>query len=133
MHLWEIEHAYYCNDGNFTSNGCLEQVDSFDAFMDLDGSNFGSDFDLNLVFRWDWVRETEDDSDELSPAGELGKGTLKLYRMQQRKGHFFITHIAVGPEDEEAVRVFLAAAWKHMRELWAPIAPMEVLIRLSTD
>jgi hypothetical protein len=121
-HLWEPEHPYYCADQNFTKNGCLEEFDSFERFQ-ADGYTFDLDFDLNLLFRWDWQLETEPDSDVLTAAGEAGKGTLKLCRMQQRRGHFFITHIAVGPEDEPAVLEYLQAAYAHLQRLWAPLSP----------
>lgn len=117
QHLWEAEHAYYCNDGNYLKNGFLDEHASW---VDFAGDNEAHDFDLNLLFRWDWRIETDDD-DEPTPAGLLGKGTLKLYWMQQRRGLFTIDHIAVGPEDEAAVRAWLDKAWAHMRGLWAPL------------
>lgn len=54
-HLWEVEHAYYCHEGNYyaTDNPPMRHFDSFAAYLDEEGS---LDPDLNLLFRWDWRR-----------------------------------------------------------------------------
>lgn len=116
-HLWEADHSYYCNDGNFTKNGCLSEYESWAAFLNEAGT---IDHDYNLLFRWDWKCETDDDG-EATAAGKTGKGTLKLYWMQQRRGHFVVDHVAVGAEDEAAIRAWLEPAWAHLRGLWAPL------------
>ena len=51
-HLWEIKHPYYCNEGNyFARESCCTEYGSWADFMEEGGD---SDFDMNLVFRWDW-------------------------------------------------------------------------------
>lgn len=42
-HLWEVEHDYYCNDGNYFSNDCGMEFNTWSDFL----SEFGdSDFDM---------------------------------------------------------------------------------------
>ena len=61
-HLWEADHAYYCNDGNYLKNGYLHEHASWSDFA---GDNEAIDFDLNLLFRWDWKGETDDDGEAI--------------------------------------------------------------------
>jgi len=118
MHLWEIDHDYYCNDANYYSRDSTMEYASFEAFMEeWDGAPAGS---YDLLFRWDWKAETDEDSDELSEAGKAGKGVLKLYWMGQRKGLFKVSLVDVEGTDEERVRVWLQQHLEHMVKLWAP-------------
>lgn len=60
-HLWEIDHPYYCNEGNYFSVGCGEHYNRWQDFIDEQGDN---DLDMNLVFRFDWVPPYDDEDPE---------------------------------------------------------------------
>lgn len=57
-HLWEVDHAYYCNEGNFYSNDTVAAFASWPEFVEAGETE--SDPDLNLLFRWDWELDTYD-------------------------------------------------------------------------
>lgn len=118
--LWEIDHPYYCNEGNFFKNGLISAYASWASFVDEEGSN---DMDLNLVFRWDWKPPTDDDCNPIaSPDPYSRDGTLQICWMTQRKGYYRTSLVEVCQADEPAVREWLAARWGHMRKLWEPIS-----------
>ena len=67
-HLWEVEHDYYCNDGNYFSNDCGMEFNTWSDFL----SEFGdSDFDMNLLFRWDWKLDEHPSEDKYYRDGNL--------------------------------------------------------------
>lgn len=113
-HLWEIEHPYYCNLGNyFTAESVGSHFDSWESFF----SEFGdADKDYNLVFRFDW--DGCDENDEPIPDG----GVLKIFFMGQRKGKYYYATVRVKHTDEPAIIAYLDSAWQHMQRLWAPIS-----------
>jgi hypothetical protein len=55
-HLWEVDHPYYCTEGNYYSNGCHSTYDSWADFVEEAN---GWDLDMNLLFRWDWRKPEE--------------------------------------------------------------------------
>jgi hypothetical protein len=112
-HIWEHEHPYYWNEGNFFKNGWHFTYDSWAEFMAAWGD---ADDDLNLLCRWDWVEALDEDG---NPESVHGAGTLKLGYVLQRKSISCSHHVKVGPEDEAAVRAWLQGKWKHMQALWA--------------
>lgn len=69
QHLWEAEHSYYYSDSNYTKNGCRADYESWTSFMAESGD---IDPDYNLLFRWDWNAETDDNGDVTSD-GRGGK------------------------------------------------------------
>jgi hypothetical protein len=113
QHLWEAEHPYYAQEGNFYKAGEHYRADSWSEFFAEMGD---SDDDLNLVYRWDWK---QDDATEGNPPGH---GTLFLYYMAQRKARCFSYEAAVTAADEPAVREWLQKKAEHMRRIWAPFA-----------
>lgn len=119
-HLWEVDHPYYCNQGNYYSTESVETA--YRSWAEFAADNADADFDMNLVFRFDW-REGED--------GECGafngdvsyrNGELLVFWMGQRKGLFRYSRIEVCRADEPSVIEFLRPRWDHMRKLWEPIA-----------
>lgn len=114
-HLWEVEHPYYWNEGAWFERGYHEELDSWAEFIEQMG---GADEDLNLVCRWDWSLETDDDK----PMEPIGTGTLKIRYVLQRKGHCLSRDVKVRPKDEPAVREWLMKKWAHMQSLWTPLA-----------
>lgn len=66
-HLWEIEHPYRCEYGNFYERGLHSRYESWAEFsrpVDYDRSGprltqtgtllYSGDPDMNCLFRWDW-------------------------------------------------------------------------------
>ena len=119
QHLWEVDHAYYCNEGNYYNNDCGAEYKSFADFLEEEGD---SDMDYNLLFRWDWV-ERDAETDEPSFNGDVyyRSGRLKLFWMGQRKGLYRYSIIEVCRADEPAVIEFLKPRMEHLFKLWAPL------------
>lgn len=117
-HLWEHNHPYYWTEGAFFQSGYHSNHASWSDFLAEMGD---SDDDLNLALRWDWDLEmTEVGGD--TPMEPVGTGTLKVRYVLQRKGICMSHDVAVKPEDEAAVREWLAKRWEKVRELWAPFS-----------
>lgn len=128
-HLWEFDHPYYANKGNFRANSRLhpevhQEHESWAEFAvskpwdDDSGTYFNSDPDYNLLYRWDW-----DVPDPADYEGEEAPGqTLKLYFVLQRKADLRSTFINnVTAEDEPAIRAWLTERSTTVRAIWAPI------------
>lgn len=111
MHLWEVEHAYYCNLGNYYNNGCGSYYESFEEFLEEWGN---SDLDYNLLFRWDWKDSNNKDN-------EIEQDELQIFWMLQRKGNYLFSVIKVNKEDEKKVIEFLKPRWEYMKALWNPL------------
>lgn len=120
MHLWEADHAYYCNLGNYYSNDCGQKYESFQDFLDEWGD---ADFDYNMLFRWDWKEYEPDDYDDEEKAeeGHYAGDELRIFWMLQRKGAYRFCQVRVKKEDEPEVIKFLKPRWKYMKDLWSPI------------
>jgi hypothetical protein len=113
--LWEIDHPYYCNEGNYYENGLHEVYDSWASFYEDWGNN---DPDLNLAFRWDWQRDNPDDLIE----GETpGPDVLKVFWVLQRKAILRSTECVVTEADEPAVRAWLVERAKTVAAIWEPL------------
>lgn len=119
-HLWEQNHSYYCNEGNyFTSESVESAYDSWDDFFEENGD---SDFDMNLLFRWDW-EETDEETGEPTFRGDTSErnGTLKLFWIGQRKGLYRYSLVKVCRDDEPKVISFLKERFNHLVNLWSPL------------
>ena len=114
-HLWEYEHPYGCAEGNWFANGWHREYESWADFLDDHGP---SDVDLNLVWRWDWESERDEETDE--PTDRPGT-TLRLHIVQQRKAILQSVDVKVTPDDEPAVREFLAKHGTKIAALWAGV------------
>ena len=115
-HLWEVNHPYYCNLGNYYSN---EPGAEFKSWADFLAEYGDADFDYNLLFRFDWKEEEDrphkgDDN--------YRNGRLEIFWMGQRKGLYNFSIIEVCRADEPAVIEFLKPRWEHMKRLWEPLA-----------
>jgi hypothetical protein len=109
IHLWEIEHPYYCSESNYYSNEPHAEFDSWEDFMEEEGD---SDMDYNLIFRFDWKKADNDN--------ELPHDTLQLFYIGQRKGLFRCVEVKITDEDEDSVRPWLHGRFKHLLSLWVP-------------
>lgn len=115
--LWEIDHPYYCNQGNYYSNESVcQEYESWADFLVEEGD---SDLDMNLLFRWDWRKADPEEKEWGNPEDQL-----LLFWMGQRKGLYRYTLITVKDEDEPAVREWLAKRWAHLRRLWTGISDL---------
>jgi len=98
QHLWEPEHRNLCYVED------LEEFDSWKEFIEDCGTELAH-FDANLVVRWDWDEDV-----------------LDVYFVNQSRGRVAGVAISVTPDDEPAVREWLAAAWARLVALWAPVS-----------
>lgn len=142
-HLWEIDHPYYCTEGNFYKNGCHTNFDSwaefatpasFTAAGPTGNVLYDWDDDLNFLFRWDWNKADKDNyflqpgdpDDETADYEEAKKtDTLLLFFMAQRKGRNMSAQVTVTEADEPAVRAWLEGKAEYMRKIWAPLLNAE--------
>lgn len=121
-HLWEVEHSYYCNEGNYFDGDCNKKFKSWQDFMDEMGN---ADLDMNLLFRWDMIPPYKDESSE-NPIIWQGDENyrdcvLKLFWMGQRKGLYFSQTVEVCRSDESAIREYLTQRFEHLKLLWSPL------------
>lgn len=118
QHLWEVDHPYYCNEGNYFARGSEQPTQHYECWSEFFDAEGDSDFDMNLLFRWDWRKA--------DPEGERWgneKDQLSIFWMGQRKGLYRWATIDVTDADEPEVRKFLEARWQHLVTLWEGIAP----------
>lgn len=122
-HLWEYDHPYYCNEGNYLASpvrdaelDCWAKYESWQDFYEEWGE---SDPDYNLVFRWDW-HAMHLEWPEDYPGGE--HHVLKIFLLLQRKAFNKSAEIRVAADDEPAVREWLEERAKTMAAIWAPFS-----------
>ncbi len=141
LRLWEVDHPYYCNQGNYFAppGECGAKYKSWGDFLDEMGT---SDKDMNLAFRWDWTECEDCDCDrkfkDETPSCEAGAacntrrcaadanyrgGTLLVFWMGQRKGLYQWSEVSVCRADESLVRAWLQERLDHLMKLWAPLVP----------
>ena len=116
--LWEVKHAYYCNEGNYFNNDCGSEFKSFADFLAEMGD---ADFDYNLLFRWDWAEEDETGEPNFNGDENYRNGKLKLFWMHQRKGRYVYHIVEVCRADEAAVIAYLKPRFEHLKKLWEPL------------
>lgn len=116
-HLWEVDHPYYCNEGNYYAPGNDQPYCEYESWPEFIASEGDSDFDMNLLFRWDWRKA--------DPEGKYWgneEDMLLLFWMGQRKGLYRWTEIKVCDADEPAVRDWLTTRWNYLVLLWDGVA-----------
>ncbi len=116
-HLWEAKHPYYCSDQCYFSAKAI--VDTYGTWQEFVEASKDDDFDLNLLFRWDWNLGEEHDL-PIHTDPYYRDGELDLFFMLQRKGYHRVARISVCKADEDLVRVWLNLRWEHMQTLWKP-------------
>jgi hypothetical protein len=115
-HLWEIDHPYYCAEGNYYKNGMHDVYDSWASFYEDWGDN---DPDLNLVFRWDWKTHRIPGA-PLVP-GVDGYDRLLVFWVLQRKALLRSTECVVTDADEPAVLAWLQDRARTITAIWQPV------------
>lgn len=124
-HLWEIDHPYYCNEGNYYASGTErhEVHSSYESWADFIAEWGDSDPDMNLVFRWDWSKP---DPDDYEPDDDgvirVPEDRLTVFWVLQRKAILRSTECVVTEANEPAVRAWLAERAKTITAIWEPIA-----------
>lgn len=119
-HLWEVDHPYYCNQGNYFARESVE--DSYGTWAAFEQEYRDSDFDMNLVFRWDWEFELDDEEKPIvSDDPNYRDGTLLIFWMGQRKGLYRYSRVSVCRADEPKVRAWLQPRLEHLMTLWEPL------------
>jgi len=118
-HLWEVNHPYYCNEGNYYARESVEfYAKSWSDFMSVFGD---ADMDYNLLFRWDWIEEDDDCNPTFNGDINYRNEKLKLFWMGQRKGLYQYSIVEVCRADEPAVIEFLKPRLEHLKSLWEPL------------
>lgn len=123
MHLWEIDHEYYCQSETYNQNyndsaSSPREWKSWHEFYQI-----FKDAELysNLFFRFDWLEGEANDLPEFNGDINYRNGLLKLHMIYQGKGLFFTHHIEVCRADEEEIKKFLAKCFIYLVNLWKPI------------
>lgn len=127
-HLWEYDHPYYASDGCYYTRGdrwheVHTEYPNWRAFFEEWGA---TDPDLNLVYRWDWIRPDPSDWKyelEHEPGFKLPGDTLHIYFMLQRKAKPHSIAIQITEADEPAVREWLTERAQTVAAIWEPIVP----------
>jgi hypothetical protein len=119
-HLWEPEHPYYCNEGCYYATGHHHVYPTWAAFVADGDLLYDGDHDLNLLFRWDWMRP--DPNDYVEGEEMRRDDSLQLFYVIQRKAFTLSVEIGVVTAvDEPAVRAWLTERAKTVTALWAPL------------
>lgn len=120
-HLWEVDHPYYCMEGNYFVPGTRwdEVHNSYDSWAEFYAEWGDTDHDMNLVFRWDWKR---DDGEYLEEGEEPEPDKLQVFWVLQRKAILRSTECVVTEADEPAVREWLTGRAKTIAAIWTPVS-----------
>lgn len=115
--LYETEHAFYCNEGNYFARPAEQPHGEYKSWACFLAEEGDCDFDLNLLFRWDWDEDGVYNGDP-----NYRNAELRLYWIGQRKGLYRWTTVEVCRADEPAVREWLERRWTHLQKLWSGIS-----------
>lgn len=105
-HLWEVEHEYYMSDS-------VDWAKSYTSWPQFIADMGDCDKDMNLLFRWDWVKP--EDNDTKTTVDEM-----QLFFVQQRRGMLAKVSVGVTYADEDAIIEWLKSRFEHMVKLWEP-------------
>ena len=113
-HLWEVEHPYYMNDGNYFRRGDHVDYRSWDGFLS-DWGYDSLDIELNRIHRFDA-------SD--APDCDIEKGYFEItfYRVIQRKGFCMSQSVYVPKSREQEVIDYLLPYYAQEKAIWAPFS-----------
>lgn len=129
MHLWEIEHPYFCSDHNYYVSPVEQQQNGVYADWEAFVADWGvrawayDETDSNLIFRWDWhTAERLNEGYAVSGDDAYRHDRLELFFMLQRKGLYRPVMIErMDRRYEPEVRAFLELHARKLAELWAPL------------
>jgi hypothetical protein len=121
-HLWEVDHPYYCNQGNYYAPGNDQPMTQHRSWAEFMAEEGDADINCNLVFRWDW-REGEDwELGEYNGDDYYRHAKFLIFFMGQRKGLYRWAEVDVCRADEPAIIEYLRPRWDHLRKIWEPLA-----------
>lgn len=120
QHLWDHDHPYYCNEGNYYERGMHDTYSSWAEFYEAWGD---ADEDYNCVFRWDWKVPDPADYADYDGGPPVPPQRLFVYWVLQRKAILRSTECVVTADDEPEVRAWLANRAAYMASIWAPLLP----------
>ena len=106
-HLWEVNHPYYMNEGNYYKAGEHTSFKSIDDFLAEWGN---ADHDMNRVHRWDWEEGENKD----------GRGLFSVFFVLQRKARLLSCDVDVHRSDESRVKEYLLPYAELESRLWMP-------------
>ena len=115
LHLWQVDHPYHCNAATWHDRDDHTTWSSWADFVESGWTN--SDWDRNLLARWDWKTWRNDDPEMSADLPD----ELRLYFVMQRKGRLISHYITVADADEPQVRAFLIDRATVMAQLWQPL------------
>lgn len=118
-HLWEIDHPYYCREQAWNAG---EGPFHFDMWSGFEAEFRDSDFDMNLLFRFDWLEGPEAGAGAFTGDPYYRNGIFKAFWMGQRKGLFWCNTVSVCRADEPAILEFLKPRWDHISTIWEPVS-----------
>lgn len=108
-----VKHSYYCSDSNWTerkAGGIYETMTEYLNEME------SSDVDLNLCFRWDVLKDYDDDGNH------TGKYSAMVFIMQQRKGRFCPHYIrSITELETERFVLYIQKHAEMIKNIWKPI------------
>ena len=121
LHLWEVEHSYYCEETNYyaPADQPITKYKSFGSFL-ADAKY--EDLDMNLIFRFDWQEGESHEIGEYNGDDYYRHAILRLFYMGQRKGLYRSVAIEVCRADEPQIIEFLKVRWENLKDLWNPIS-----------
>ena len=111
-HLWEVDHPYYCQEGNYFKPGQHTHFASWAEFTE-ETLFVTADRDQNFLIRWDWRKPGFHEWE--------GQEYLLLFFVLQRKAILCSVEMPVSEADEPAVRCFLTECAQTMRATWEPL------------
>lgn len=117
-HLWEVDHPYYCREHAWNSQDPQVKFGTWGAFAHEFAD---ADFDMNLLFRFDWLEGEASGAMTFNGDVYYRNGLFKAFWMGQRKGIFWSNEVSVCRADEPAVIAFLQPRLEYLAEMWAPL------------
>lgn len=119
-HLWEVDHPYYANEGNYFSQDCHTTFKTWPRFA---ADSADEDLDLNLVYRWDWKEGEDDEAGAFNGDENYRNGRLLIFYIGQRKALARSVEIEVCRADEPAVIEWLRPRFAKLMDIWEPLSP----------
>lgn len=103
------KHDYYSSDSNYFSNEYPAKFDCFKSFYD---EYIKADVDMNLIFRWDILKNEE---------GEGEGHYMMIFIIHQRKGIYAPNLIkSVTEADFEMIKEILTIHHNKLKQIWKP-------------
>lgn len=125
-HLWEVDHPYYCTEGNYFSTQERHQtIFRFKSWGEFLAEMRDADPDYNLIFRWDWREGRDHELAEYNGDDNYRHAEFVMFVMHQRKGYHSTSIVEVCRADEPQIIEFLRPRFAHLLKLWEPLAKHE--------